>query len=161
MLLQKKNYHPRDERITFHEKTHTYEVDGSSDGIISVTTFIHSYFPHFDADRVIKKMKNKKEKYPNMTDDQIKKEWNENGKRASEQGTHMHRQIELFYNNEKNDIIDNPSIELNYFSKFNEDIVKNRCLEPFRTEWSIFDGDIDLAGQLDMLYKKDDGTFAL
>ena len=69
----------------------------------------------------------------------------------------LHKQIELFYNNE---IINNPSIEFNYFLDFNETI-KDR-LSPYRTEWSIFKKDLLLAGQLDILYKiKDKDEYAL
>ena len=166
MILSQQNRHPRDERIVFHEDTHTYEVDGSSAGIISVTTFIHHNFPTFNADAVLKKMKNKKEKYPGMSDAEIKKAWNENGKKASGQGTGMHRSIELYYNGvgvdgdgENKESKENK--EFSYFLQFHNEVIVPRGLSPYRTEWSIFDGDIDLAGQLDMLYKKPDGTYGL
>lgn len=157
MILSQKNKHPRDERIVFHEHTHTYEVDGSSDGIISVTTFIHSFFPHFNADLVLKKMKNKKEKYPGLTDHDIKKMWEESGKVASQQGTNMHKQIELFYNDELAADVEK-SKEFHHFLRFQEEWIKPRGYLPYRTEWSIFDGEIDLAGQLDMLYQKKEGV---
>ena len=57
-MLSLINTHERDQRISFHQDTHTYVVDGSPDGIISVTTFIHHHFPSFDAKRVVKYMKN-------------------------------------------------------------------------------------------------------
>jgi ATP-dependent exoDNAse (exonuclease V) beta subunit len=159
MLLASINRHPRDSRIVFHEDTHTYEVDGTSDGIVSVTTFIHHNFPSFNADAVLKKMYNKKEKYPGMSDADIKKSWTENGKKASGQGTDMHRTIELYYNDNKDN---HPSSkELEYFLRFHNEVITPRGLVPYRTEWSIFDGEIDLAGQLDMLYKKPDGTYGL
>lgn len=158
-MLSEKNKHERDDRISFDEKTHTYYVDGSSDGIISVTTLIHHHFPKFDADNVLKKMKNKKEKYPNMTDEDIKKIWSDNGKNASENGTKLHKMIENYYNSIDNNKKDEESTEYQYFLKFNESI--KDIFIPYRTEWSIFDGSIDLAGQVDMLYKKKDGTYAL
>ncbi len=156
MLLQK-NKHDRDKRISFDETTHTYYIDGSSDGIISVTTLIHHHFPKFDADKVLKLMKNKKEKYPNMSDQDIKKIWSDNGKNASGNGTKLHKMIENYYNLIHNEEKDEKITEFQYFLEFN----KNINYEPYRTEWSIFDGSLDLAGQIDMLYKKDDGTFAL
>ena len=55
MYLQKKNGHPRDAHITFEEEGHAYTIDGSTD-FTSVTTWIHSLFPHFDADKIIEKM---------------------------------------------------------------------------------------------------------
>ena len=40
-----------------------------------------------------------KSKYYGMTPQQIKDQWNENGRIASEAGTKMHYDIECFYNN--------------------------------------------------------------
>jgi len=157
-LLSELNKHERDERISFDEKTHTYYIDGSSDGVISTTTLIHHHFPKFDADKVIKLMKNKKEKYPNMTDAQIKESWSKNGKNASENGTKMHKMIENYYNGIKNE--DENIKEFEYFLNFNKTI-KDK-FDPYRTEWSVFDGSIDLAGQIDMLYKiKNTDCYAL
>ena len=158
--LSLKNKHERDDRISFDEKTHTYYIDGSSEGIISVTTLIHQHFPKFDADNILKKMKNKNEKYPNMTDSQIKKLWTNNSINSSKDGTKMHKIIENYYNsieNKKSE--EEESKEYKYFLNFNSSI-KNR-LQPFRTEWSIFDGQLELAGQVDMIYKKSDNTYAL
>ena len=157
--LSLKNKHERDDRISFDEKTHTYYIDGSSEGIISVTTLIHQHFPKFDADNILKKMKNKNEKYPNMTDSQIKKLWTNNSINSSKDGTKMHKIIENYYNSIENKKSEEESKEYKYFLNFNSSI-KNR-LQPFRTEWSIFDGQLELAGQVDMIYKKSDNTYAL
>jgi len=157
--LSEKNKHERDSRISFEEKTHTYYVDNSSEGIISVTTLIHQYFPKFESDIILKKMKNKKEKYPNMNDSQIKKLWIDNGINASKNGTKMHKLIENYYNSIDNEKPDENLTEFKYFLNFHSTI-KN-ILEPYRTEWSIFDGEIELAGQIDMIYKKQDGTYAI
>jgi ATP-dependent exoDNAse (exonuclease V) beta subunit len=160
--LSEKNRHERDSRISFDEPTHTYYIDGSSEGIISVTTLIHHNFPKFNSDIILKKMKNKHEKYPNMTDLEIKKMWSDNAILASKNGTKMHKMIENYYNDIDNEKTDENLTEYKYFLNFNLDI-KNRLdtLEPYRTEWSIFDGELELAGQIDMIYKKQDGTFAL
>lgn len=163
MLLSSKNSHPRDSRVTFDEPTHTYSIDGSSDGICSVTTLIHQYFPHFDPDDVILKMRNSRngmpEKYARMTNSQIKELWNENGKEASGKGTMLHKRIELFYNDIETADELTIAKEFSYFLAFNETI-KHR-LEPYRTEWSIFRKELNLAGQLDMLYKikREDGSY--
>ena len=123
--LSERNKHERDNRISFDENTHTYCVDGSSDGIISVTTLIHNHFPKFDSDKVLKLMKNKKEKYPNMSDKQIKKIWSDNGKAESENGTKLHKMIENYYNFVENDKNDEKMIEFQYFLRFNETIKGN------------------------------------
>ena len=120
-MLSEKYPHIRDSRILFDESNHTYSIDGSCKDVISVTTLIHQNFPHFNSSEVIKKMiKNGlSEKYIGLTEDEIKQKWDENGKKASQKGTDLHKQIELFYNYQ---IIDNASIEFNYFLDFNETI---------------------------------------
>ena len=56
MELINKNPHPRDKEIVFDEEPHIYYIKGSSDNI-SVTTYVHNnLFPHFDSDKIIKKM---------------------------------------------------------------------------------------------------------
>ena len=40
-----------------------------------------------------------------MTADEIKAQWNENGRLASEAGTKMHYDIECYYNNNPNENI--------------------------------------------------------
>lgn len=54
--LSVRNAHPRDARIVFYEKPHLYEVDGSSTGYTSITTWIHQWFPHFNGPAVCRKM---------------------------------------------------------------------------------------------------------
>ena len=53
--LAEKNPHPRDKCITFDEGPHIYTINGDSD-FMSVTTWNHSHFGHFDADKIIDKM---------------------------------------------------------------------------------------------------------
>ena len=50
--LANKNAHPRDSHILFDEGPHIYTIDGDSD-YLSVTTWNHSHFPHFDSDKII------------------------------------------------------------------------------------------------------------
>lgn len=54
--LLERNAHPRDAQIEFFEGPHVYEVNGSSAGYTSVTTWIHEWFPHFDGDAVCQRM---------------------------------------------------------------------------------------------------------
>ena len=48
--------HERDSHISFDEGPHIYTIDGDS-GFMSVTTWNHSHFPHFN---LIKSLKNDK-----------------------------------------------------------------------------------------------------
>ena len=143
--LAEKNKHPRDEKIGFIEETHTYTIGNRSD-FTSVTTFIHQHFPHFDSDAVIKNiMKNpekKQAKYGDMTGDEIKAMWKKSGDDACALGDYMHKSIELFYNGIQ---YDNPTIEFQYFKNFQREH-EAMGLKPYRTEWKVYDEELELAG---------------
>lgn len=169
--LAVKNAHPRDSRISFHEETHTYTIDGVKDGWVSCTGFIHSFFEEFDADAVIAKMmasKNwPKSKYYGKTAAEIKAEWDVSRDEAAEAGTRMHLDIEHWYNSEPvgNLAADaweaNPGPEWDYFQAFERKWRLKHGFEPHRTEWLVFKEDIKLAGSIDMVFRKPDGTFAI
>ena len=157
--LANKNKHERDSHILFDEPTHVYTIDGDSD-YMSATTFVHSHFADFDADKIIDKMMkgcNWKPgyKYYGMTKEEIKEMWSQNGKEASEAGTKMHYDIECFYNECPNE---NNSIEYNYFKNFQEEYSH---LIPYRTEWTVFDKELKIAGSIDMVFQNEDGTLQI
>jgi hypothetical protein len=149
--------HPRDKKIRFYEPTHTYYIDGNSKGIVSTTGFIHSFFGHFDADAVIAKMR-KSPKWPQhehfgKTDAEIKAIWDANRDEASGSGTKMHLAIEQFLNGALDRI--DPGVLLTkewaYFQNFWKDV--HERLEPYRTEWEVWDKDLLLTGSIDMIFR--------
>jgi hypothetical protein len=153
--LSFENKHPRDDHISFHEPTHTYYIDGSSEKVISCTKFIHDFFPHFDPDATIQKMI-KSNKWTSsvwygMTPEQIKKTWNDSGKDASTQGTAMHLAIEQFLHG-SSELID-PSnfntVEWKYFMNFWNDVKDD--LVPYRSEWEVWMKEYLLCGSIDMV----------
>jgi len=151
MSLSQINEHPRDKNITFVEETHEYFINGSKEGYISTTTLIHKLFPQFDADNVIKKMReskkwNKYNKYFNMSDEQIKKSWDDNCKYACEEGTKMHLNIENYYNDETHE---KESKEFKLFEKYLEET----NYKIFRTEMLLYDEDAKISGSADAIYK--------
>ncbi len=185
--LKNKNLHERDNYILFDEPTHKYTItcDPNSQ-YTSVTTWNHTHFSHFDADQVIKNMMkgknwNSENKYWNMSAEQIKEQWKNNGITESGAGTNLHFDIECFMNQdivyEDNEIpnkithqellevyedeitngvpppnhSDEWSFFLNYIKQFPD-------FEPYRTEWTVFHEELKLAGSIDMVYKNDDGT---
>lgn len=162
MQLKELNQHPNDEAIRFDEGPHIYYIDGQAYKT-SVTKFIHSYFPQFNADKIIDKMmssaKWKDSPYYGQTKEQIKKSWTNKGSKASSDGTTLHKQIENYYNQLT---IDNPDmVEYQYFLQFHQDHIENKLI-PFRTEWEVYDRDIELAGSIDMIYKNNqDGTYII
>ncbi len=163
--LARVNAHPRDARIEFDEPTHTYYIDGDSTNIMSTTTFIHSFFGHFDPDAIIAKMMNspkwQQSKYYGMTPEQIKKLWSDNGANASGSGTAMHLAIEQYYN-EAYDEID-PAIyettEWKYFMKFYKKYGERYKM--YRSEHEVFSDDLRLSGSIDCVFQRDDGKFCL
>ena len=160
MKLKQKNAHNRDKRIEFDEKNHVYFVDGIPYEI-SVTGFIKSFFHEFDANQVIEKNYNKwqydrNSKYYGLTIEEIKHNWEKNAKDASVKGSKLHKDIEAFYNDIE---YHNNSIEFNFFLNFNNRVKKK--FKPYRTEWTIFDEEIKLAGSVDMCYADEANNFHL
>ena len=174
--LAKRYPHQRDHRILFEEEGHKYTIDGvdakkNKNPFTSVTTFVHQQFEPFEADKIIAKMmasqKWSKSKYFGKTADEIKGGWKQAGNEAAAAGTKMHNDIERFYNNMD---VNNTSVEYGYFQNFYKDMEKLReaCItkkgwpgEPYRTEWTVFDEDLRLAGSIDMCFKKSDGTITI
>lgn len=170
------NAHPRDAHIYFNESTHTYFVNKISTGNISCTGFIHEFFGHFDGKSILNKMRKDPvkwatSKYYGKTNDEIMKEWSDNGKTASEAGTAMHLAIEQFLHSApeqiKPEIKETP--EWRYFMKFWKDCGPD--LEPYRSEWEVFTDNIvhiegerkiKLCGSIDMVFRRrSDGKFVI
>ena len=155
--LSIKHPHPLDERIKFDEPTHTYTIDGDA-GYMSVTTWVHSHFSKFDSDKIIDKMMTGRNwsssKYFGKSKDEIKMMWEENRDLAAKSGTELHLDIEKFYNNETHS---NISLEYQQFSNF----VKDSSLTPYRTEWTIFDKELKIAGSIDITFILPDGTLMI
>lgn len=157
-FLAKTNPHERDEHIEFDEPTHTYTIDGDST-FTSVTTWNHTHFKAFDADTIIANMMKShrwpSNKYFGMTPDEIKAAWDKNRDEAATAGTKMHYDIECYYN----DIdVENDSVEFKYFMEF---VVDHPDLVPYRTEWTVYDKELKLAGSIDMVYENEDGTLRI
>lgn len=152
--LSKINKHERDSHILFDEGPHVYTIDGDS-SFMSCTTWIHSHFSHFDAEKVLdnifrgKKMMDPNYKYFGMKREEIKASWS--GNEASLLGTAMHYDIECYYNGWD---VKNESIEFQYFKKFVGDY---KHLKPYRTEWTVFYKEYKLAGSIDMVFEDEDG----
>lgn len=172
------HHHPRDDHIAFDEPTHKYYVNGSCEGNISCTSFVHEFFPHFDAKAIIAKMKKGPKwatsKYFGKTDEEIMKEWNENGKQASSAGTAMHLAIEQFLHGAEEliDPVVKETAEWAYFMKFWSDCGDD--LEPYRSEWEVFTDSLDqdqngkkerkikLCGSIDMVFRRrSDGKYVI
>jgi len=160
--LSKLNSHPFDARIQFFDDGHIYEVDGQQ-GYTSVTTVVSKFHEHFNKTNILKKMRasgklfREGQRYHGMTDDDIEREWSENGRRASEAGTKMHYNIECFYNN--NPFQDPEMMEIKkHFLNFQREHVEKQGLIPYRTEMFVFDENRKIAGSIDMLFTDTSGN---
>lgn len=166
--LSKINKHDRDDRIEFIEEGHIYKIDGNVIKL-SCTGLVKRFFPAFDPDRVIKGIKassdykNGFSPYSNMTDSDIKSQWENAGKHASNLGSEMHSNIEFMMNARVHPLFSqskfefsnsNVEQEMRYFYSFCSTYFVNPYpLIPHRTEWVIFDEELLLAGSIDMLFK--------
>lgn len=157
-MTQITNSHPRDNNIEFIEKGHHYFVKGKKYDT-SVTGFVHSFFPKFDADKIIQKMmmssKWEQSQYYGMEPEEIKEEWRLNGLQASKLGTELHKSIENHYNQ-------NPTPkDTKEYKQFENFAKQHLNLKPFRTEWAIYDEDLKLAGTIDMVFVDNENNFYL
>lgn len=152
--------HPRDTHIEFFDVGHIYDVKGNRD-FMSCTTFVHSFFDEFDADSIIVKMmaraeKWKVSKYYGMTPEEIKDSWTYKGNHASHHGTLLHGCIEYFYNDCLQDFpYDVPELFHTQFKDFHSTVVLGKGYIPYRTEWTVYDEEHELAGSIDMLFQPD------
>lgn len=151
------NVHPRDTHIKFDEPTHTYTIDGDND-YKSVTTWIHEFFPSFNADLIISKMRKGKNwgptnQYYGKTTKEIKDGWNANGREAAELGTEMHLNIEYYYNSHPFNTGFTGTREYKLFQDY---LSNHQQYKAFRTEWTIYSKKYRLAGSVDMVYTDPD-----
>jgi ATP-dependent exoDNAse (exonuclease V) beta subunit len=181
-VLSIRNSHPRDANILFIEKGHKYTILTEPEvKYTSVTTWNHSHFEQFNADKIIDTMMKGKgwkegHKYWGLTADQIKAQWNSNKDAVSGAGTDLHFEIECFQNDKRfqfdytnkelyevymsdnKESHDFKAIEWQYFINFVRDFPQ---LKPFRTEWLIYDDDVKISGSIDMVYENPDGTLSI
>ena len=131
----------RDYKINFDEASHTYIVEGKT--LQSVTNIVENCFPKFDAQLHAKTTAAKM----GMTEEEVIAMWERKGKESRELGTAMHQKIESYYQGK--DSREDDAFRL--FKVF-ADKVK---LEPYRTEWAVYDTDYNIAGTIDFVDYQD------
>ena len=93
-----------------------------------------------------------------LSDKAIKDKWDKIGEYARNRGSWMHYNIERYINK----LEPSKSLpEMEQFEKFYTDIVVQRGIEPWRTEWRIAAPDLSLGGSIDFVGKCKDGTYAI
>lgn len=143
-----RNAHIRDKDITFNPEGHIYTAKGIE--MISVTTFISTFFEQFDADYWAER----KAPMMGLTPEQLKAQWKQKSTKVRAEGTQMHASIENYYKGMPIEQI--PADIRPLFQQF----IDNYDLQPYRTEWAIYDEESRIAGTLDFLELKD-GVFTI
>jgi hypothetical protein len=165
--LKEINPHPKDKCIEFYDeiqlpdemtpRLHLYIVNGDPNSYISTTTFIHKFANEFDADRAITMIFNgrnyQSSPYFGMSRQQIKDAWELNRQEAASLGTAMHANLENFYNGIS---VKDEFLETKEWQLFQTYLADNPRLEPFRTEWEVFDEEHFISGSIDMIYADPD-----
>jgi hypothetical protein len=144
--FNKKNAHKKDSRIKFYSEQHIYTIDNVP--APSASTIISKFFPEFD----IEYWSNRKAPQLGMSAKEVAEMWSDKGKVARDKGTFLHEQIENYYLGEEY----SETEEFNLFKQFLE---KHTDLEPFRSEWRIFDEKYNIAGTIDLLAKNGENSF--
>lgn len=160
--LESTNFHERDKFVEFIEDDHKYLIDGVPIKY-SCTGLISSYFPPFEKNKVIdnilasEKYQTGKSEYSGLDREEILIEWD----KRRDLGTKLHAYIEFLINSRQKGIdrkeedniydmnIDDIKIELNQFNSFYEKY--GSILNFHRTEWIIYNKDINLAGSIDAI----------
>lgn len=170
--LERENPHPRDSYVSLDKNAHKYKI-GESIDYISVTNLIKEQFDEFDADLAIDNMMRSEKwkeghKWWGRSKQELKIEWNSTRNDASHEGELLHHKLEKLMNDPElpypyyfKDLkleID-PDLEWSYVINF---IKSFPDLQPYRTEWKIYDEEAKVAGCIDLLCKiKDTNLFIL
>lgn len=131
-----KNIHGRDSKIIYND-SHYYLHDQI---LLGITRIISNFFPKFDAEYWAEV------KAPLMgkTPQQLLEEWDRKGKESSEAGTKLHQRIDDYYHNKE---VQTEDKDYTLFKQF----AAAYKLNPYRTEWAIYDEDSGIVGVVDML----------
>lgn len=171
--LDLKNSHPRDDRIVFVggldgidastedeggclDVPHRYYVDGSCRNLMSVTPLLGAFFEHFDPVRQSEatfksttfnesKHRPSYKYYGCKSPEDIRGYYS----RCAQLGTKLHANIESFLNGEPFTVLPENKKPFEQFKRIFSDKDWMHW-EPFRTEWSIFDEETLLCGQIDL-----------
>jgi len=147
------NKHHRDSRIKFFPLPHIYLIDDNP-RTISASTVVKKFFPDFDDEYWAAY----KAQQQGRTAQELKDEWEANRQQSADLGTQLHLDIEKYFDSDKQ-IKPRNKKEFDFFLDFYETHLTD--LKLYRTEWRIFDDLIYVAGTADMIFKKEDGTYAI
>lgn len=157
MYLDHKNPHPRDERIVFVDEPHKYFIDGNCEYVMSVTALKGAFFPKFEREKeaagilngTTYKKTNHRPSYRYhgcKTIPDILERWD----LWRDQGTALHRTIELCEQQMPYSV---DPCNQSSFEQYQVLFSDHKWVRwtVFRVEYSIFDEETLIAGQIDYL----------
>lgn len=147
-------------KILFDEASHVYSstINGNEIKYISGTTFIHKFFPEFDADKIAP-FSAKKE---GCTVEEIKQKWKQIGIEAVTFGTRVHEVCEDTLLNRP--IRNKPTTEKEKIVFKNAESISKIIREKFRilgVEKIVFDENLKIAGTIDLFAQNNLGTYLI
>lgn len=160
--LDQKNPHVNDARIAYVDSTHMYYIDGSCQWVISGTSVLKAFFSEFDpkkqsestfaSNTFSKKKGSRSYKYYGCESPQDIRACYV---KARDLGTALHENIEHYFNNgEREELLtiheENRSA-FQQFLSFRHNSIFWKDLRPYRTEMQIFDPNLRICGQIDLL----------
>lgn len=155
--INKINANYRDKRIVFYPESHIYTID--SIPLTSASTIISKFFPVFDSEywsrrKAIEKLQSINIELSELNIRKeaklIEKGWKDKGEQAANEGTFLHEQIENYYLNKSFQ-------RTNEFHLFEQFVNNHANIEPYRTEWRIYNEDYNIAGTIDLIAKNTQG----
>jgi hypothetical protein len=138
-----RNTHSRDKRIHFYPEPHIYTIDKVP--APSASTLVSKFFPEFDSYGKASTLSSNNPLF-GLPDDEIVKIWNDRGTEAANKGTFLHEQIEKYYLNK-------PFSRTEEFHLFEQFVHDHPDIEPYRSEWRVFDEHYHFAGTIDLIVK--------
>ena len=159
----------QDNRITFIEESHRYNVEGIGD-MTPVSSVIEKFFKPFDAEY----WSRRKCYGDEIAAAKLREEWRAKGAFASQAGTFLHKQIENYIKEKihpqtldctvsfNGDYVNRQQLvniakEWDYFLQFD----KETNYSPFRTEWCVYNEKSRIAGTIDLLCCCPDGSYEI
>ena len=157
----------QDRLISFEESSHTYTVIGTGE-MKPVSSVISMFFNPFNAEAAsINKCHGDL-----VAAAKLREEWDAKGSLASQAGTFLHKQIENYLNEKIEPKTFKCDVEYNgKYLQLNKRIDISRewsffkafdnatTYQPFRTEWCVYDKEARMAGTIDLICSRPDGTY--
>ena len=158
----------QDGQLIFEEKEHTYRVEGIGE-MTPVSHIVAEFFKPFDAQFwSLRKSRGNPQKA-----EQLREEWASKGAVASQAGTYLHKQIENYLNGETQPILyccvgyKGKYVHLSELVDIDREWGFFKAFDaatdytPFRTEWGVFDVETRIAGTIDLVCVRPDGTYEI